>query len=145
MEIREAVAGDLDAIVAMGEHFLAQTPYQTRIGRNPAQMRALAEHLITGAHGALFVAARAGTLVGMIGVFVFPHPISGEAIGSEVMWWMEPDARGAGIRLLRAAERWVKARGATRFQMIAPTPDVEAIYERLGFEKVETVYQRSVA
>src|SRR5947208_1796649 len=101
--IREAVTADLDAIVAMGQHFLAQTPYQTRIANNPTQMRALAVHLMTSSDGALFVAERHARLVGMIGVFVFAHPISAERIGSEVMWWMEPDARGAGVRLLKTA------------------------------------------
>jgi GNAT superfamily N-acetyltransferase len=143
--IRTATTADLDGLVTMGRHFIEQTPYATRIAHNPTQMRALAVHLMTSPDGAVFVAERDMRLVGMIGVFVFPHPISAERIGSEVMWWMEPDARGAGVRLLRAAERWVRTQGVARFQMIAPTPDVEAIYQRLGFEKVETVYQRAVA
>ena len=145
MIIREAESADLDALIAMGEHFIAQTDYRTRIGTNPQQLRALAVHLMNDENGALFVADVDGQLVGMIGVFAFAHPVSGERIGSEVMWWMEPDFRGAGVRLLKKAEKWTKAQGATRFQMIAPTPYVEEIYRRLGFEKVETVYQRSVA
>src|SRR5947207_12552252 len=111
----------------MGEHFIAQTAYRTRIASNQDKLRALALHLMADESGAIYVAENGGRLVGMIGAFAFAHPVSGERVGSEIMWWMEPDARGAGVRLLRAAERWAKTQGATRFQMIAPTPYVEEI------------------
>jgi hypothetical protein len=34
--------------------------------------------------------------------------------------------------------------GAVKLFMIAPTPDVGQLYERLGYESLETTYQRAL-
>ncbi len=145
MTIREAVPADLDALVAMGCRFLASTSYRGLIRENPDQMRALATHLVSGEDGLMLVAEVDGALVGMIGCFMFPHPLSAERIASEVCWWVDPGQRGAGLKLLRQAEQWARGRAAVAFQMIAPDARVETLYTRLGFTKVETAYQKRIA
>lgn len=140
------MVADLDALVAMGQRFLAQSNYRRHLTENPAQMRMTAAQLIEAASGNVFVAeADDGTLVGMLGVIVFPHHLSGDTTCGEVFWWVEPDRRGIGLRLLRAAEAWAKAQGATTLQLIAPSHEVETLYERLGFEAVERTYQKALA
>jgi histone acetyltransferase (RNA polymerase elongator complex component) len=57
-----------------------------------------------------------------------------------VEWWVEPEHRGAGVRLVREAEKRAKEAGAQRIQMIAPTKQVGAIYERLGYAFIESAY-----
>jgi GNAT superfamily N-acetyltransferase len=57
-------------------------------------------------------------------------------------WWVEPGHRGIGVRLYYALERWARARGAVALQMIAPTEAVAAIYRRLGYGAIETIYQK---
>lgn len=145
MTIRLATPADLDAIVTLGEHFLAESTYRPVLAKNPAQMRALATRLIETDDGDIFVAARDETLLGMFGAFVFAHPISGELVASEVFWYVDPVWRGVGLRLLYAAQRWARARGAVVLQLIAPTPDVATLYEKLGYIRIETLYQRRIA
>lgn len=141
---RHATLGDLDALVTMGERFVALTPYRQFMTANPAQMRALAQQLIDSPDGVVIVAEDASGPIGMIGVLVYAHHMSGARIGGEIFWWVEPEHRGIGIRLMKDAEHWVKARGGTAMQMIAPTPNVEALYERLGYIPVERTYQRTL-
>ena len=143
--IRHATDADLPAIVAMGRRFLAETAYQGRIGENPQQMETLAATLINRDDATLLVSEGGGELDGMIGIIGFPHPISGELTVGELFWWTTPEHRGAGVRLLRAAEAWAKAQGAKRMQMIAPTERVGQFYARVGYEAVETVFQRELS
>lgn len=143
MTVRPATAADLDAIVAMGLRFRAQTAYQRTLPENADQLRTLAERLLTTDDSRVFVAEDGGVLVGMIGALVFAHPMSAERLASEVFWWSE--SPGVGMRLFYAMHRWAKAQGAVALQMIAPTEQVERIYQRLGFDRVETLYQRRIA
>ena len=143
MTTRRAVRADLDTMVAMGREFLA-TVYPQRLADNPDALRALGEQLLARPDSVLFVAEvpHAG-VVGMIGMMVYPHPMSGERVASELFWWMDPAHRGAGgVWLLRQAEAWAQVQGAELLQMIAPNRDVAAFYERIGFTAIETTYLR---
>lgn len=144
--IRPATDVDIPRLVEMGTRFISETTYRDRITNSPDAMLALAERLLTGGDDAtVLVADRAGAVVGMIGLVAFAHHISGERVVGEVCWWVDPEARGsAGVRLLKAAEQWARARGATAIQMIAPTDDVARIYLALGYVPVETTFQRNL-
>lgn len=144
--IRLAVIADIDRIVALGKHFHASTQYSRLIGASPDAMEKLAFDLITGADSDIIVSTTDdgildNSIVGMLGLTAFQHPISGELFATEFFWWVEPEYRGRGVRLLRTAERWARTRGARALQMIAPTPEVADIYSRLGYEELETTYQ----
>jgi GNAT superfamily N-acetyltransferase len=131
-------------MVEMGTRFLTETSYRGRVTVNPEQMAATVQMLIATPIGAAFVSDQAGELVGMIGLIAFQHPISGELTVSELFWWVEPEHRGHGVRLLKRAERWAREIGAEKVHMIAPTSQVGAIYERLGYEFLEMGYQRAL-
>lgn len=132
-------------MVAMGQAFIAEV-YSDWIDQNPEQMAALLERLITsGDDSIVLVGEQDGRLTGMVGMVAFAHHISAERVAGEVFWYAAPDARGStGIRLLKAAERWARERGAKVFQMIAPTAKVGQIYAALGFSPVETTYQKAL-
>jgi len=141
--IRDATIADVPALVAMGQQFRAEL-YAETLGDNPAQLAAMASHLITSADGLLLVAEDAGALVAMIGFLIFPHFLSGERTGAEVFWYVDPAKRGIGVRLLKRAEAWAIAHGVARIQLVAPTRDVGVLYERLGYQPMETAYMRTV-
>jgi GNAT superfamily N-acetyltransferase len=128
----------------MGQRFLANSEYAGRLSANPEQMRSLVTQMISAETAAVFVAERAGALIGMIGLLRFTHPLSAECFVSELFWWVEPEYRGAGVRLLRRGERWAVEIGAVKVQMIAPNPLVGRLYERCGYVRVEAIYQRTV-
>lgn len=144
LEIRPATLADVPRLVAMGRQQIAAT-YGDAVAENPAQLEALATLLVTLPACAVFVAGRDGALVGMIGLVAFAHHLSGLPTVGEVMWWMDPAARGAGLALLRRGEQWARAQGATVLQMAAPVGSCAGLlYERRGYRAVETTYVRRV-
>jgi GNAT superfamily N-acetyltransferase len=139
--IREADLSDLEVIVALGLRFASESVYADRLMVTEAGVRTTAQWLLGGS-GTIFLSDKDGAVVGMIGVSILPHFLSGMLYGAEVFWWCNPEHRGHGLRLLRRAEQWAQERGARFFQATAPTDDVSAIYERLSYRKIETGYQK---
>ena len=143
--IREATVMDLPALVAMGLHFLAQSPYGLHYAANQEQMDALARQLIAGPGSAIGVSELDGSVTGMLGLIVWPHFISGQMFAGEVFWWVDPAKRGHGVRLLKWAETWAQQHGAQSIQMIAPDDRTGTLYTRLGYVPVERTYLRTFA
>lgn len=128
----------------MGKKFIATSSYSSHIDGNDEAMADLARGLVGNPSGLLLVAGGTPCL-GMIGVLTFRHPVSGEIVASEMFWWVEPEIRGMGVRLLRAAEEWATMAGAKRMMMIAPDDRVGDFYGRVGYDKVETTWMRRLA
>lgn len=144
--IRNANQIDIPRIIEMGHQFIVTSEYLCHVGENHEQISALALKLITDDNGALLVATdRGDRVVGMIGMLAFSHHISGELIAGEIIWWVEPEHRGLGLKLFRAAEKWAIGHGVKRIQMIAPNDGVGKIYARMGYTPIEVAYQRDVA
>lgn len=129
-------------MVEMGQRFHEETAYKKHLPSNPEQMSKIGHQLL--AMNGLLVSEREGLVVGMIGYVVFDHFLSGEKVSGEVFWWVEPEHRGEGIKLMREAEKRSLAAGAKKMQMIAPTDQVGAVYQRMGYEFVETAYQKTL-
>lgn len=142
--IREATESDVPAIVEMGRQFRNETVYASRLPENVEQITATARRIVASPDGTVLVADRDGVLIGMIGLLLFTHHFSGERTAGELCFWIDPAHRGHGVRLLYRAERWAREHGATTLQMIAPTPEVGALYTRLGFTEIETAFQKEL-
>jgi RimJ/RimL family protein N-acetyltransferase len=104
LTIRQATAEDIPPMVAMGLRFLKNSPYVKHLAENAEQMAKLGESLLASA-GGMLVAEAYGQIVGMLGYIVYDHFISGEKTAGEVFWWVEPEHRGAGLKLLYELER----------------------------------------
>lgn len=128
----------------MGGRFLQSSSYRGRFADNAQARRDLMMRLIESPDGALFVSEKDGQLTGMIGVYAYQHPWSGERIGGEVFWWVEPEMRGCGLKLKRRAEQWADDAGCVRFQMGAPNDRVARVYRRLGYAKIEEMWQKDM-
>jgi GNAT superfamily N-acetyltransferase len=128
----------------MGQEFAQTAIYRDVLHENPEQMAIVAGNLIDHESGAILVLERDGILVGMIGILCTVHFLSGELCAGEVFWWVTPGYRGDGVRLLKAAESWAMVRGAKTLQMIAPTERVGQFYDRMGFTRIETGYQKAL-
>jgi len=138
--IREATPDDIDQIAVLGERFIRESHYRQLIGINPEALRSVAEMLIREEHGLLLVDEFYGELAGMIGMIATVHPTSWEPVASELFWYVQPEVRGGGLKLLFAAEIWACETGCRRCIMVSPNERVAAIYERLGYELLETQY-----
>jgi GNAT superfamily N-acetyltransferase len=145
--IRDATLADVPQLVAMGQRFRTSSRYAAVLRDNPAQLARMAEGLIAGDHGHVWVSADdAGALSGMLGVIRFDHPMSGDLNVGELFYWVNPESRGNGVRLLRRAEAWARDQGAAAILMIAPDQtDVGALYARLGYTAVETAWSKRLA
>jgi len=145
--IRVATLDDVDTIVAMGLRFQATTSYAAHLRATAETLRTLAIGIIENVDGAvLFLLVSAdGATVGMLAATLYTQIMSGEIIGTELCWWVDPEARGGrgALRLLRTAERWAADRGAVVMQMMAPPgSDIGRFYEALHYAPIEMHYQR---
>lgn len=143
--IRPATLDDVDQIAVLGERFISESHYHRLIGINPDALRSVADMLIREDHGLLLVDEFYGELAGMIGCIATIHPTSWEPVMSELFWYVPPEARGGGLKLLFRAERWAVAHGCKRSIMVSPNARVAAIYERFGYELLETQYIKELA
>ena len=143
--IRPATHEDVPALVVMGQQFVQTEMYRDLLHENSAQISVAMVSLIDHESGTILVLECEGVLVGMMGIICAPHFLSGEIYASEMFWWVTPGKRGDGVRILRAAELWAKKCGATKFQMVAPTERVGRFYDRMGFTRVETSYQKALS
>ncbi len=142
--IRRATLEDRARLIEMGQRFVAETPYAGLITIDPERLAVTVGSLLENPHAAVFVSGSDATLTGMIALLAYDHPFSGERTAFEVVWWVEPEARGDGVRLLRAAEGWARDQGIKKMQMVAPDARVGGFYQRMGYSPVETSYQRSL-
>lgn len=144
--MREATAADVPRLQEMFLEFVASTQYARYVGQDPAHATAFLEQLVAGDDSAVFVADRDGVVIGMLGLWVYAHPMSGERVATEAFWWLDPRDRGWGVWLLRRGERWARGRGARRLSLMAPADNgrVMDIYEALKYEAVEITYQRDL-
>ena len=139
LTIRLATEADVPRLVEMGLRFRSETTYSKYLAENPDRMAELARQLI--ARDGVLVLDREGVTVGMFGYFIHSHFISGEMFAGEVFWWVEPEFRGDGLKLIEEAKRRARLAGAKKLQMIAPNKRVARLYGRLGYEWVESTHQ----
>ena len=145
MTIRHATVADTAAVLVMAKAFATSPVYaQVLTLSEPHIVTLLATAIENEDALALVAEGRDGMLVGMLVLNVFEHPMSGERVASELVWWVDPSARGgrAAMRMLTFAEGWARDRGAAVLQMIAPSRRVEEFYEATGYTAVERSYQR---
>jgi GNAT superfamily N-acetyltransferase len=111
-------------------------------------MRSYLAEVITAPSSAILVsdgAAKFETITGMAGVQVQPHPMSGETVANELFWYVLPRHRdGTGRQLMKAVETWARENNAAKLQMTAPDDRISRLYERYGFQRVETTYQKAL-
>lgn len=146
--IRKAVQADIPAIVAMSRKFYATTSYTQLTPMSDDTVAYLTEMLID--EGVMLVAEVKGDVVGMVGLAVMPFTFNPQVtIAAEVVWWVDPDAQGAGIgrALLEAVPDACKDAGADAVQMMALSsspPAAAALYERMGYKHTETSFTRAL-
>ena len=87
-------------------------------------------------------------LIGALGSIIINDINHGKPIANEVFWFVHPDKRGPGIRLLKAYEEEAKARGAilcTMAHLNHLQPEtLGELYRRRGYHPVETVYLKEL-
>ncbi len=144
MNVRDSTVADDAALVAMGRKFYASLPYGdvSYCGESARRWFALMR-----ASGVLIVAEHDGAIVGMAGGLFAPFIFNdAHLVGSELMWWVEPEYRSNGIgRLMLAAlERGAAEAGCVRWSMVATqeSPAIEHACARAGYELSELTFTK---
>jgi len=77
---------------------------------------------------------------GILLAAVSPSPLGPFLAAQELAWWVTPEARGAGITMLRDYEKWAigKGVGVIEVKSLAMFPATERLYQRAGYTKLET-------
>ena len=146
--IRKATHSDLAKIVGMAERFYATTCYSNWAGFDPDTAFGLSVNLLE--NHVLLVAEHEGEVVGMVGLVVAPFMFNANCRSAhEVVWWVNPEAQGAGIgrELLAAIEPACKEAGAQMIQMVMMAnspPQAQALYERFGYGHSETSFSKEL-
>lgn len=133
--IRDAVRGDIERIVDMGERMAAKAVLA--VGYDRASVAVTLSQLIENPDGILLVSDS-----GMIGGLCYPHPFNHAVkIGQEFFWYSEGKD---GPELLAAAETKARQLGASHWTMLAQeTMRPEAVgryYSRHGYAPLERSY-----
>jgi GNAT superfamily N-acetyltransferase len=73
------------------------------------------------------------------------HPYLGVcSIASELAWWVEPEHRGHGKKLLEAFLDWAEAAEFQYITMSALGDELDQLYQSYGFDRNEVVYIKRV-
>ena len=142
--IREARAGDLDALVELlGLLFALESDFAPDAAR---QRRGLSQLMTQGRNRLVLVAELSGSVAGMATAQVLVSTAEGgpALLLEDVV--VRPEARGQGLgrALLTRLEDWGLALGATRLQLLADKHNASAheFYRACGFHPTNLVCLR---
>lgn len=146
----EATHADVDKMVEFGKEFWHQTSYYKQgVEYDAEQCAALTHHLID--NGIVLVAHHEGEPVALLLMVVGPMPFNPLAIvATEMVYYVSPKFRkgGLGFRMLKKAEGVAKAKNVKYISMIhlaSVEPErAEAVYNRMGYHKTETIFSKDL-
>jgi GNAT superfamily N-acetyltransferase len=152
--VREAVSRDLESVIALRLALLREHPDHAIYGRLRPDVsdraRELFANQLRSTMESIFLAERGGAVVGVLRCV--------ESVGSPLLEparyayvssvYVRPEARRCGVlrALLRAAERWARARGLDQMRLhnVAGSTAAEGAWSALGFAVVEQVRVRNL-
>jgi GNAT superfamily N-acetyltransferase len=146
MIVREGAESDIPEMVSLGEKFWHLTHYYHG-GEDYNKERCAEIARLCMDSGVVFVADSSG-IKGFIMMFVAPSMFSTRKMACEVVFFVHPDHRGCGAKLMLRAEKKAKELGCSMISMISidsvnpETP--EALYIRLGYRKAETTFSKFI-
>lgn len=143
--IRPATLADVPRIVEIGQDLHTESAYRA-ISYNPSKVGTLMRSLINGG-GVVFVAEKAGQVVGGIAGGVTEHWFSNELTGFEYSFFVLPEHRHGlvAMKLLLAMKAWCKAKGARTLRIgITTGINVEGtarFYRHMGFRDAGQLFE----
>lgn len=104
--------------------------------------------MIQSGTAAMLMLMEGDKCVGGLGCIKYPDLHSGELFAVETFWYVLPDHRGEGIKLLDAFEKWAADNGCVKCAMIHMVDSMSSALERLyrmrGYKLVEKHYVKEV-
>lgn len=104
--------------------------------------------ILDGGTGVILASFKENTITGAIGAVLTQHLFSSKMMAVECFWYVLPEHRGDGIRLLKAFEEWAVKAGAELLAMIhllSLQPEkLGSLYRRMGYHPVEVNYLKEI-
>ena len=136
--VKEATLDDLKEILRLIELFHDEAIKEITFSR--PYVLAYVVKLIQSPF-AVILLSKGGLIAGTIDSSMF----NGKLYACEKMWYVDKEHRGStGIRLLKAFEKWAKKMKVTAIEMAALGMDIDKLYRRMGYKKLETHYLKEV-
>ncbi len=140
-----ATVEDLPRMEACAQEFYASSKHLRKF--RIEEFRKVWDTLLNACDAVIFIQEEDGEIIGTIGGLLHPNLYSEkELIAEEFFWFVRTEARGAGVKLYRAFEQWARDNGAQWIQMMhmkdVMPEKVAHFYERIGYEPIETRYEK---
>lgn len=128
--IRHATAADSIAVAGLGKQFAAAA--DTGFAFDAAYAEARARQVILDPNGVCLL-WDVGRPVGVLAATVGLHPLFPVLWAQELLWWIDPEHRGAGRAMIAAFEAWARERGADVAKLSALDPRAGVLMRRAGY------------
>lgn len=104
--------------------------------------------MIQSGMAVMFILESDGEMIGGLGAVCFPDLHDGVMTAVETFWYVDPSHRGSGMKLLDAYDKWSQLKNCKRDALIhladSFPESLHKIYDRRGYELVESHYMRSL-
>ena len=143
--IREATAADIPSILIISKAFGAEAPDTHNYDLD--KVEAMLRFCIYDDNAVVYVMEMDEVVVGGIVGVVAEMWASYDLSATEVAWFVDKKYRGRGaLKLLRAFEDWAESKEADYITVadIEGIANLEPLYKRKGYSKVETSYSKRV-
>lgn len=145
-KIRSATPDDVFDILILAKEFSKEAPSSHKWNKEKTEQFILSA--LQNTNMTIFVidvgGEIEGALVGLLSELYMSYTVQ----ATELAWFVSKDYRGkpASLRLIKAFEKWAKEGGATQIGMgdIEGITSLENLYNRLGYERAETVYLKEL-
>lgn len=145
-EIRTATPDDVFDILILAKEFSKEAPQSHKWDKEKTEQFILSA--LQNTNMTIFVidvdGEIEGALVGLLSELYMSYTVQ----ATELAWFVSKDYRGkpASLKLIKAFEKWAKESGANQIGMgdIEGISSLEKLYNRLGYERAETVYLKEL-
>ena len=145
-KIRTATPDDVFDILILAKEFSKEAPQSHKWNKEKTEQFILSA--LQNTNMTIFVidvdGEIEGALVGLLSELYMSYTVQ----ATELAWFVSKDYRGkpASLKLIKAFEKWAKESGANQVGMgdIEGISSLEKLYNRLGYERAETVYLKEL-
>jgi GNAT superfamily N-acetyltransferase len=144
--IRTADIADLPRVAALAQEFSRQSAFTRNF--DPDRFIGVWVGLLEAATGEIFLLTDGDAITGALGGVIYPDLYSGSPIATEFFWYVQPGARGQGMKLYQEFERWARRWDCVQIRMVhlmdSMPEKLSRVYARMGFSPSELHYVKEL-
>ena len=142
MTIKRATKDDIDKLFHLATQFYDSSKFLKNF--NTDCFRKTWTPLLESGVGVIFTLNDGDAMEGALGGIKHPDINNGEMTATEFFWFVSPNDRGEGLKLLKAFENWAFLAGCKKVIMCLLTdlmpPKVGKVYQRYDYKMAEIHY-----